>query len=421
MENSALSRLPAELRDEIWAYVLSMERPHVRSEPTPRRCTKNRYILRTRHQHRTHDYHNNPTNILPGDNGFGLGLYDCVGSHNNLALLRTCRQVLREAEKLVYTCNEFHLDVQGSNFRGYEDEHMGMRKGVRMLVTRFVAAMRGYIPQAIEIHHLDLCLYQSPGRDQELRELMEVLSDLLPLAARLPGCDFRLNVNISASFVEKGEHWRGNTLYDCIIRVEDPLTSLDDLALQLRAGKRPRTADVYSPALQGQDLEQVCLELKQMKRVFGTMWLMIPTQEMRGPWLRHPMLDGEGDDGALFSWLNTHGLTTWKRAEARPLLMKMEERTPGLRDGSARQPDDPLSTIGLQLVRQRSQQSSAGNYCDLATTAGLETPSMLSAVHTKGYESFWRQHADAVSDNAEMADDVTFAVAMARIIARQHH
>ncbi|KAK5716023.1 hypothetical protein LTR15_009848 [Elasticomyces elasticus] len=411
METSPLARLPAELRCSIWAYVLSMERPHIRSEPTPRRC-KNRYALHTRHQHQIHNYHNNPTNILPGDNGFGLGLYDCVGSHNNLALLRTFRQILREAEKLVYICNDFHLDVQESDFRGYEDEHMGMRKGVRMLVTRFVAAMRGYIPRAIEIHHLNLCLYQSPGRDQELRELMEVLSDLLPLAARLPGCDLRLNVNISASFVEKGEHWRGNTLYDCIIRVRDPLTSLDDLALQLRAGKRPRTADVYSPALQSQDLEQVCLELQQMKRVFGTMWPIIPTQEMRGPWLRHPMLDGLGDDGALFSWLNTHGLTTWKRTEARPLLMKTEERTPGLRDGPARQPDDALSTIELPAPQ------SSGNYPDLATTAGLESPSsskcMLSAVDTKGYEAFWRQH----KDNAEMADDVVFAVAMAGIIAR---
>ncbi|KAK4948992.1 hypothetical protein LTR10_012365 [Elasticomyces elasticus] len=327
------------------------------------------------------------------------------------------RYILREAEKLVYICNNFHLDVEGSEFRGYEDEHMGMRKGVRMLVTRFVAAMRGYIPRAIEIHHLHLCLYESPGRDQELRELMEVLSDLLPLTARLPGCDLRLNVNTSASFVEKGEHWRGNTLYDCVIRVGDPLTSLDDLALQLRAGKRPRTADVYSPALQGRDLEQVCLELQQMKRLFGTMWPIIPTQEMRGPWLRHPMLDGLGDDGALFSWLNTHGLTTWKRAEARPLLvMEMEEqKTPGLGKGPL---DDPSSTIELPLRAPPSLE----NYTERATTAGLDTPSsskcILSAADTRGYEAFWRQHKGTLPDNAEMADDVVFAVAMAGIIAR---
>ncbi|KAK4900587.1 hypothetical protein LTR27_002303 [Elasticomyces elasticus] len=371
METSALSRLPAELRGEIWAYALTMEQPRVRSEPTPRRC-KNRYILHTRHQHRSSDYHNN-ADVLGGRNGFGCGVYDCKGPRNNLALLRTCRQVLREAEKLVYVCNEFQLDIQGSNFRGYEDEHLGLRKGVRMLVTRFLAAIRGYIPQAIEIHHLNLCLYETPGRDHELRELMKVLSDLLPLTARLPGCDFRLNVNVSASFVEKGEHWRGNTLYDCVVRVRDPVRSLDELAAQLRNGKRPRTADVYSPALQGKDLEKVCLELEQMKRVFGTMWpIPVPRQEMKGPWVGHSMLDGRGDDGVLFSWLNTHGLTTWKRAEARPLLM-------------------------------------------------MESPNMLSAVDTKGYEAFWRQHAETLPDNAEVADDVTFAVAMAGIIARKHY
>ncbi|KAK4951561.1 hypothetical protein LTR10_010537 [Elasticomyces elasticus] len=364
MDDSILNRLPAEIRDEIYKFALTIDRPTIRSERTARRC-KQTYVLRTRHYHDTCDYHD--PDELGGSVQYEHGPEECTGPWNNLALLRTCRQINQDAAKFVF-CNDFRLDIIGSTYHRGHDEDTKYLKMTRVLVARFIAAIGGRIPKAIEIRSLRLWL-----------------SDHSP-----------------QSLKRKTLHSYGVVFRECPIRVRDPMSSLDELASQIKAGRRhlapcPSYADSTLDSVQA---TEVCAILERVKKdIQSVLSQSRPATEVA--WLRQPF--EMGADGALFSWLNTHGITTTDRAEARPLLTKTDQRTQDLR----------LST-GVGAL-------SSPHVIDVATEPAMtlqDTPPRPSRIgahasphkHMERYRSFWEQNAIELVDDDDLEDDATFAV-----------
>ncbi|KAK4957034.1 hypothetical protein LTR10_004990 [Elasticomyces elasticus] len=393
MEHSTLNRLPPELRDEVYRLALTMKRPTE---------------LRTIHYHDTYDPHH--------ADELGCGVYHGhapgESASNNLALLRTCKQMYQEAAKFVFSCNEFRLDINKSTCHQGLNGSPTYRKKTRVLVARFISAIRpemGNVPKAIEIRSLNL--YMCDIRNMLAKtEVAAVLSDLQPLAARLPTCEPRVNLRIHIS-IPNGEHNESHIkTYQVPVQVRDPGRSLDEFAAQVRAGRYP---DPYSgpntTALSPREVNYACGELEIMKELLHGA-LSSPQQEMTGPWQRHP-LNGLGEDEALFSWLNTHGITTWRLAEARALLMTDEEETNLFNNHTVSSTNAPLRSKKDAPLHVESYDPPAES--DMSSTLH----SVPSFDGRERYESFLDRHKAALPIDAEMSDDVAFAVAMARLVA----
>ncbi|KAK4954650.1 hypothetical protein LTR10_008083 [Elasticomyces elasticus] len=241
MDSSPLARLPAELRQTIYELVLTMAWPTIFFEQTKLR-RKIRYVLRTR-QFEKIPHHYDPWGTLA-----------TRGHRNNLAIIRTCKQVHREAAKAVFSCNEFRLTLRTSSVPE-EIRYSDLNKVAKILMARFLATIHGNSPKAIEIAYDKPFLLKHLNFDSDWddhwSDLRALLLELRPLAARLPGCDLRVNLTMDTpKLFHDGEEYgyRGdNTLLNCLIRVRDPVLSIENIEARVKqrtlAVQRPHLAE----------------------------------------------------------------------------------------------------------------------------------------------------------------------------------
>ncbi|KAK5721119.1 hypothetical protein LTR15_007083 [Elasticomyces elasticus] len=243
MDSSPLARLPAELRQTIYELVLTMAWPTIFFEQTKLR-RKIRYVLRTRPFEKI-PHHYDPWGTLA-----------TRGYRNNLAIIRTCKQVHRDAAHALFSCNEFRLTLRTSSVPE-EIRYSDLNKVAKILMARFLAAIRGNSPKAIEIVYDKPCHLKHLNFDSDWDEhwsnLRALLLELRPLAARLPGCDLRVNLtmDIPKLFHESEEYGYGgdNALLNCLIRVRDPVLSIENIEARVKQ----RTLAVQRPYLAEDD------------------------------------------------------------------------------------------------------------------------------------------------------------------------
>ncbi|KAK3641192.1 hypothetical protein LTR56_011432 [Elasticomyces elasticus] len=243
MDSSPLARLPAELRQTIYELVLTMAWPTIFFEQTKLR-RKIRYGLRTR-QFEKIPHHYDP-----------WGKLATRGYRNNIAIIRTCKQVHREAAHAVFSCNEFRLTLRTSSVPE-EIRYSDLNKVAKILMARFLATIRGNSPKAIEIAYDKPFLLKHLNFDSDWddhwSDLRALLLELRPLAARLPGCDLRVNLTMDTpKLFHDGEEYgyRGdNTLLNCLIRVRDPVLSIENIEARVKQ----RTLAVQRPYLAEDD------------------------------------------------------------------------------------------------------------------------------------------------------------------------
>ncbi|KAK3653190.1 hypothetical protein LTR56_004726 [Elasticomyces elasticus] len=182
------------------------------------------------------------------------------------------------------------------------------------------------------------------------------------------------------------------------------MSSLDELASQIKAGRRhlapcPSYAD---PTLDSAQATEVCAVLERVKTdIQSVLSQSRPATEVA--WLRQPF--EMGADGALFSWLNTHGITTTHRAEARPLLAKTDQQRLDLRRSTGFGALSSLHIIDGATEPAMTLQDTPPRPSQIGAHASPHK-------HMERYRSFWEQNAIELVDDDDLEDDVAFAVHM---------
>ncbi|KAK3648085.1 hypothetical protein LTR56_002563 [Elasticomyces elasticus] len=416
MDSSPLARLPVELRQTMYELVLTMAWPTIFFEQTKPRC-KIRYVLRTRQWEKA-PHHYDPWGTLA-----------TRGHRNNLAIIRTCKQVHREAAQAVFSCNEFRLTLRTSSVPE-EIRYSDLNKVAKILMARFLATIRGNSPKAIEIaydkpFHLEH-LNPDSDWDDHWSDLRALLLELRPLAARFPGCDLRVNLTMDTPelFHEGEEYGYGgaNALLNCLIRVRDPVSSIETIEARVRR----RTLAVQRPYLAEDD------------RRLHERWYMRDREEA--------FLDPDEVEVVcqLLGILKAdYQKEMWPASEG-ATVSHAQVAAGTIRYVSARPPLPSVTSVATPQDASHLASINTGNYlgaltgypvCAIASyklqqhitlqkdrlAPLMPTPSpaipqkseIRSLIATKRYRSFHDTFASVDLDDEDPADDTIFAMAMA--------
>ncbi|KAK5689707.1 hypothetical protein LTR97_012706 [Elasticomyces elasticus] len=423
MDSSPLARLPAELRQTIYELVLTMAWPTIFFEQTNFR-RKIRYVLRTRPFEKL-PHHYDPWGTLA-----------TRGHRNNLAIIRTCKQVHREAAHAVFSCNEFRLTLRTSSVPE-EIRYSDLNKVAKILMARFLATIRGNSPKAIEIAYDKPFLLKHLNFDSDWddhwSDLRALLLELRPLAARLPGCDLRVNLTMDTpKLFHDGEEYgyRGdNTLLNCLIRVRDPVLSIENIEARVKqrtlAVQRPHLAeddrrlherwymrDREEAFLDPDEVEAVCQLLGVLKADYQKeMW---PASE--GATVSHAQVADDTRRHLIPKVPLPSATSVATPQDASHLASTNTGRYRGALTGHHSY--DIASGLSHELQRLSILQKD--RHAPSMPTPSPVTPpksKISSLVATKRYRSFHDTFASVDLDDDDPEDDTNFAMAMAMAMA----
>ncbi|KAK4896689.1 hypothetical protein LTR27_005283 [Elasticomyces elasticus] len=419
MDSSPLARLPAELRQTIYELVLTMAWPTIFFEQTKPRC-KIRYVLRTRQWEKA-PHHHDPWGTLA-----------TRGHRNNLAIIRTCKQVHREAAKAVFSCNEFRLTLRTSSVPE-EIRYSDLNKVAKILMARFLATIRGNSPKAIEIaydkpFHLEH-LNSDSDWDDHWSDLRALLLELRPIAKSLPGCDLRVNLTMDTPelFREGEEYGYGgaNALLNCLIQVRDPVLSIENIEARVKQ----RTLAVQRPYLAEddrrlherrymRDREEAFLDPDEVEAVCQLLGVL-KADYQKEMW--------PASESALVSHARAAAGTIRYVSARLPLQSVTSVATPqdashlaSINTGNylGALTGYPACAIGSSLSYELPQHSTfqKHRHAPLMPTPCVAIPQkseISSPVATKRYRSFHDTFASLDLDDKDSEDDTIFAMAMA--------
>ncbi|KAK5684679.1 hypothetical protein LTR17_027143 [Elasticomyces elasticus] len=354
------------------------------------------------------------------------------GHRNNLAIIRTCKQVHREAAQAVFSCNEFRLTLRTSSVPE-EIRYSDLNKVAKILMARFLATIRGNSPKAIEIaydkpFHLEHLNLDSDW-DDHWSDLRALLLELRPIAKSLPGCDLRVNLTMDTPelFHEGEEYGYGgaNALLNCLIRVRDPVLSIENIEARVRQ----RTLAVQRPYLAEddrrlherrymRDREEAFLDPDEVEAVCRLLGIL-KADYQKEMW--------PASEGATVSHARVAAGTIRYVSARLPLTSVTSVATPqdashlaSINTGSylGALTGYPECAIVSSLSYELLQQSTLEKHhrAPLMTTPSPAIPQkseISSLVATKRYRSFHDTFASVELDDKDPEDDTIFAMAMA--------
>ncbi|KAK5738815.1 hypothetical protein LTR17_005750 [Elasticomyces elasticus] len=353
------------------------------------------------------------------------------GQRNNLAITRTCKQVYREAAQAVFSCNEFRLTLR-TNSVPEELRYSDLNKVAKILMARFLATIRGNSPKAIEIaydkpFHLEHLNLDSDW-DDAWSNLRALLLELRPLAARLPGCDLRVNLTMDTPELfhegEKYGYGGANTLLNCLIRVRDPVLSIENIEARVNqrtlAVQRPHLAeddrrlheswymrDREEAFLDPDEVEAVCQLLGVLKADHREeMWLasdgtMASHAQAAADTRRH-----------LLPQLPLPSVTSLATQDASHLASINIGQHHGALIGYHSYVIASIPSYELQQLSILRKDQHAP-FMPTPFPAIPPKSKISSLVATKRYRSFHDTFANLDLDDDDLEDDMTFAMAMA--------